>query len=163
MQEIQPKNNQNCSIWKNYIVYPKLISLKFITEYLRWIIYLKFLVYLHGYAVFDKTWSSKLIFISSETEPANRTKPQYEPSDTLVPKMPNKNFCLHICIFHIYVVNFLGIITCSILKSILTILVSIVTSFTSHCVLKMLKSQWKGAEPKFIYHVKGGYIVISKS
>ena len=106
------------------------VSVKFITEYLRWIIYLKFLVYLHGYAVFDKTWSSKLIFISSETETANRTKPQYEPSDTLVPKMPNKNFCLHICIFHIYVVNFLGIITCSILKSILTILVSIVI-FTS--------------------------------
>ena len=35
--------------------------------------------------------------------------------------------------------------------------------FTCHCVLKMLKSQWRGDEPKFICHVKGGYIVISKS
>ena len=32
-----------------------------------------------------------------------------------------------------------------------------------HCVPKMLKSQLRGAGPKFIYHVKGGCTVISKS
>ena len=32
-----------------------------------------------------------------------------------------------------------------------------------HCVPKILKSQPRGAGPKFIYHVKGGCIVISKN
>ena len=35
-------------------------------------------------------------------------------------------------------------------------------SFT-HSGPKMLKSKQRGAGPKFIYHVKGGYIVISKN
>ena len=34
---------------------------------------------------------------------------------------------------------------------------------TGHCVLKMPKSQWRGAEPKFICYVKGDHKVISKS
>ena len=33
----------------------------------------------------------------------------------------------------------------------------------AHCVPKMLKSQPWGAGPKFMYHVKGGYVVISKN
>ena len=33
----------------------------------------------------------------------------------------------------------------------------------THCVLKSPKSYWRGAEPKFICHVKGGHVVISKS
>ena len=32
-----------------------------------------------------------------------------------------------------------------------------------HSGPKMLKSKQRGAGPKFIYHVKGGYIVISKN
>ena len=28
----------------------------------------------------------------------------------------------------------------------------------AHCVLKMLKSQWRGDAPKFICHVKGTYM-----
>ena len=31
----------------------------------------------------------------------------------------------------------------------------------NHSGPKMLKSKQRGAGPKFIYHVKGGYIVIS--
>ena len=34
---------------------------------------------------------------------------------------------------------------------------------TFHSGPKMLKSKQRGAGPKFIYHVKGGYIVISKN
>ena len=35
--------------------------------------------------------------------------------------------------------------------------------FLNHCVLKMPKSEWRGECPKFIKHVKGGYVLISKS
>ena len=60
----------------------KLLSLKFIAECPRWLISLKCLVYFHEYAEFDKIWSSKLTFISTETETANRTEPQYSQSET---------------------------------------------------------------------------------
>ena len=42
---------------------------------------LKCLVYFHEYAEFDKIWSSKLTFISTETKTANRTEPQYSQSE----------------------------------------------------------------------------------
>ena len=32
-----------------------------------------------------------------------------------------------------------------------------------HSGPKMPKSKWRGAGPKFIYHVKGGHMVISKN
>ena len=40
-----------------------------------WLISLKFLVCLQEYAEFGKTWSSKLTFISIETETVNQTEP----------------------------------------------------------------------------------------
>ena len=45
---------------------------------------LKSLVYFHGYTEFDKIWSSKFTFISTETETetANQTEPQYSQSET---------------------------------------------------------------------------------
>ena len=68
--------------WKSTSFSPKLLSLKFIAECPRWLISLKCLVYFHEYAEFDKIWSSKLTFISTETETANRTEPQYSQSET---------------------------------------------------------------------------------
>ena len=46
--------------------------------------FIVFLVCLQEYAEFDKPWSSKLTFISTETETetANRTEPQYSQSET---------------------------------------------------------------------------------
>ena len=41
--------------------------------------------------------------------------------------------------------------------------VQIHSGFTNHSGPKMLKSKQRGAGPKFIYHVKGDYIVISKN
>ena len=67
--------------WKSTSFSPKLLSLKFITECPRWLISLKCLVYFHEYAEFDKIWSSKLTFISTETETANWTEPQYSQSE----------------------------------------------------------------------------------
>ena len=63
------------------ILFYQHLSLKFITECIRWLISLKFLVCLQEYAEFHKTWSSKLTLISTETETANRTEPQYSQSE----------------------------------------------------------------------------------
>jgi len=82
LQEIKPKNDQNCSIWTKYKFFPKIYPFLLLNVYIRWLISLKFLVCLQEYAEFDKTWSSKLTFISTETETANQTKPQYSQSET---------------------------------------------------------------------------------
>ena len=73
LQEIQLKNGQDWSTWKKCIISNTLLSLKFLTECLMWLLYLKFLVYLQECAEFDKTWSSRLNFISTETKTTNRT------------------------------------------------------------------------------------------
>ena len=75
MKEIQPKIYKIAQFGKSIQFAPKIFPLKFIIEFISWLIYLKILVSLHEFAKFSKSWTWKQTFVSTETETANQTEP----------------------------------------------------------------------------------------